>query len=191
MPAADPALANTVLVSIRNPRLMSVPHSVQGRVPHELRRIIEHFRGRGHEVRLLCHDYQDLPFAQAFPDVPAMYTEDPYRFLSWLRSCKLNVTFRLHAFLACLVLGAPSVPISYDERSMSLIETVGLQEWMVCFVHSADVLAEVQQRSDTLERFDQLKALAQPTWDALRHAMTDGVQQFATSVEDFTRGRRF
>ncbi len=94
MPAADPALADTVLLSIRHPRLMSVPHSVQGRLHQDVRRLIDHFTGLGHDVRLLCHDYQDLPFAQAFPDVPAMYTEDPYRFLAWLRGYRPELVAR-------------------------------------------------------------------------------------------------
>ncbi len=190
LPPDDPDLADTVLISIRHPRLMSVPYGVQGRVSRELQRLIDAFQAEGRDVRLLCHDYQDLSFAHAF-DVPAMYTEDPLRFLSWLRSCRLNIAFRLHAFLSCLALGTLSIPISYDERTMSLIDTVGLEEWRVCFIHSPDVLAEVRQRADASDHFDALKRRAAPTWERLREAMTDGVRQFAAEVEAASQGRRF
>jgi len=191
LPPAVPELADTVLISLRHPRLMNVPHSVQGRVPQEVRRIVDHFRGRGHDVRLLCHDYQDLSFAQTFPDVDAMYTEDSVRFLSWMRSCRLNVTFRLHGFLSCLVLGTLSIPITYDERTMSLIETIALKPWMVCFVHSPDVLADVRQRAEAPAPFDALKQQAEPVWAHLRTAMIDGVREFAAQVDAAGAGRRF
>jgi hypothetical protein len=191
LPPADSELANTVLVSIRHPSLMSVPNRIQGRMYHDIRRIIHHFQGQGRDVRLLCHDYRDMSFAQAFSGVEIMYTEDPYRFLSWLRDCSLNVTFRLHAFLSCLVLGTASIPISYDERTTSLIETVGLKDWVTCGVHSADVLAELQQRCDTLERFDTLKQLARPVCEGLRQAMTERIGQFAQRVDECAHARRF
>jgi polysaccharide pyruvyl transferase WcaK-like protein len=188
LPDDDPSLADTVLISIRHPRLMSVPNSVRGRFQTDLSGLIRFFREEGLDVRLLCHDYQDLSQAQAFPDVPAMYTEDPIRFLSWLRACRLNVTFRLHAFVASVALGTPSIPLSYDERSMSLIDTLGMKDWMVCFVHSPDVIEAVKARYAALGRFRQLAAAAQPTWDSLRRDMTEGLHRFKCRIDE--RGRR-
>lgn len=185
----DPALAHTVLVSIRHPKLMSIPYSAHGRVQRELRRIIDHFHGQGFAVSLLCHDYQDLPYAQTFADVPALYTEDPWRFLSWLRSCKLSVGFRLHAFICCLALGIPSIPLTYDERSMSLIETVGMGDWSIPFLHSEDVLAEVQARTDSLRCFEELKSRARPKWESLRKATVYALERFGSEMESRARTR--
>lgn len=189
--APDPEVANTILISVRHPGLMSIPNSAKGRVPGELRRMIDHFRHQGIDARLLCHDYQDLAFAQAFPDVPALYTEDPWRFLSWLRGCRLNVGFRLHAFLCCLALGTPSIPLTYDERSMSLIETVGLSNWTVQFLHSKDVLRDVQERCDSLSQLEHLTRLARPAWDALRESMVGALQQFAVRMDAYADNRVF
>ena len=180
---ADPSLSNSVLISLRHPTLMSIPYSAQGRVHHEVRSLIHYCQGQRLDVKLLCHDYQDLSFAQMFPEVPALYTEDPYRFLSWLRSCRLNITFRLHAFIGCLAVGTPSIPFSYDERSLSLIDTIGMSEWAICFLRSRDVLADVKCRWNALERLEELRSLAQPTWDKLRNVMTQGIEDFASQVK--------
>jgi hypothetical protein len=185
----SPALAESVLVSIRHPKLMSIPYSTQGRLHYEIRWIIDHFRARGLDVRLLCHDYQDLPFACAFPDASVLYTEDPLELLYWLRSCRLSITFRLHGFLGCLALGTPSIPVSYDERSISLIETIGLSDWTVSFLHSQCVLAEIQKRCDELPRLQELTIQARPTWEKLYRAMIQGLEQFASRIESH-RSRR-
>ena len=190
---SDPesALADTVLISIRHPKLMSIPYSAQGRLYRDLRGIIDCFGGREGHVRLLCHDYQDLPFAQVFSDVPALYTEDPNQFLSWLRDCRLNITFRLHAFLACLALGTPSIPLSYDERSISLIETIGLSGWPVDFLQSECLLADLLKRSQALPRLQELTAAARPAWDGLHGLMVQGLEHFASRIEDYRSRRVF
>jgi hypothetical protein len=187
----DPALAETALVSIRNPRLMSVPYSVQGRIYQDLRRMIDALRGMKMDVRLLCHDYQDLPFAEAFPDVPMLYTEDPWRFLSWLRGCRLNIGFRLHAFLCCLALGVPSIPLTYDERGMGLIETVGMSDWAVPFLHTEDLLGEIHERCDSLPRFDEMKLAARPIWDGLRRCTVQALERFGERMESHASNRSF
>jgi polysaccharide pyruvyl transferase WcaK-like protein len=191
LPARDASLADAILISIRNPARMSIPMALRARVQSDVRGLIDFFRNAGSRVYLLCHDYQDIAFAKGFVDTPLLYTEDPYQFLAWLRDCRLNVGFRLHAFLCCVSMGVPSIPISYDERAMSLIDTVGLASWNVDFIRSADVLREVTTRCDTLDRLERLKDAAKPVWENLRRAMTDGIEKFAGRVEIAKQSRIF
>jgi polysaccharide pyruvyl transferase WcaK-like protein len=184
----DPALAGSILLSVREPRLMSIPFSAQGRMYSAIRQIIDGFRKHG-DVRLLCHDYQDLRFARAFPDVSMMYAEDARVFLHWLRSCSLNITFRLHAFLSCLALGTPSIPLTYDERSISLVETLGLGEWPVDYIHCPNLMAGLEDRWSRLDRLEEIKRLARPVWRDLQSAMQDGLQRFALQVEESSAAR--
>jgi hypothetical protein len=191
VPPPDGSLANTVLLSVRNPRLMSVPYSAQGKVRLEVQRIVQFFRVKQVDVRLLCHDYQDLAFAQTFSDVPSLYTEDATRFLSWLRGCRLNVGFRLHAFVCCVALGTPSIPITYDERSMSLINTLGFADWGVPLLHSADILAEIEKRYQSLSSFPQLLAESRLASSALRNTIGSGLQDFGRRIRSYTDSQVF
>ncbi len=189
--ARDSELGDTVLISIRHPDLMSIPPSQRVRLVLDIRRIVDQFRTRNIPVRLLCHDFKDLDFAQWYPDVPAMYSEDPYRFLAWLRDCNLNVTFRLHAFLSCMALGVPSIPVTYDERSISSIETIGLKDWAIDYIHSKDLLAEIQERYENISRLEKMRKAARPVWDDLHKTLTHGIEQFALKVETLRRARIF
>lgn len=178
----DPDLADSVLISIRNPALMSVPYSFERRVFQDVRRMIDAFRELKMDVRLFCHDYQDLRFAQVFPDTPVLYTEDPRQFISWLRGCKLSIGFRLHAFVCCVGLGIPSIPFTYDERGMSLIEAIGLSEWAVPYLHTDDVLSQVYDRYESLSRLSELMEAARGSWKCLRRSAQDGLQSFGERI---------
>jgi len=192
LPEPDPAVSGAVLLSLRHPQLMSIPASLQGRLYQDVGRMIECLRKRGHErIRFLCHDHLDFAFAGAFPDIPAMYSEDPLRFLSWLRDCSLNVTFRLHAFLPCLALGTPSIHLSYDERAMSLIDAVAMSEWDVNFVQSKDFIEELEQRLDSLAQFEKIKERARPVWEHLRGVTRTGLESFAARIQAHKSRRRF
>jgi hypothetical protein len=192
LPAPDPAVVGSVLLSLRHPQLMSIPCSLQGRLYQDVGRMIDCLRKQGHErIRFLCHDHQDFAFASAFPDIPAMYSEDPLRFLSWLRDCQLNVTFRLHAFLPCLALGTPSIHLSYDERAMSMIDTVAMSEWDINFVHSKDLIGDLEQRLDSLALFEEIKGRARPVWEHLRGVTRAGLESFAARIQAHKGRRRF
>ena len=191
LPARDPGLSDTVLLSIRHPDHMSIPSSRRGRLTVDLGRIVDRFRKRDIPVRLLCHDFRDLDFVQSFRDVPMMYTEDPYRFLAWLRYCKLNVTFRLHAFLSCVALGVPSIPLTYDERSISSIETIGLKDWAIDYIRAGDFLSELEKRYENPSCLDEMKQAARPLWDVLYKRLIDGIARFAQKVETTRKSRVF
>ncbi len=182
----DTTTNGSVLISLRNPQRMSIPYRAQGRVWEDVRGLIEHFRQRGDDVRLLCHDIQDLSFAHGFPDVPLLYSEDPRRVLAWLRGASLNITFRLHAFLPCLAIGTPSINLSYDERAKSLIKTVGMSEWDIDYIQSENAVDQIRERMDNLDRFHDLVEQAQPKWEKFRSVSTDSLVRLAERID----GRR-
>jgi hypothetical protein len=185
LPPPDPAVVGGTLISIRAPSLMSVPYTLHGKVRTVLRDIVNLARERGDRpVSILCHDRRDLAFAAEFCEVPFLYTEDVQRFLGWLRDCALNVSFRLHAFVPCLMLGTPSVNLSYDQRAISLIELLGLSEWDIDLVRVDNVMEHISQRLDNLHHLAELKARAQPGSTNSRRALTDAASKFARLVGD-------
>jgi polysaccharide pyruvyl transferase WcaK-like protein len=170
------------LVSIRSPHLMNVPLRVQQRVARDINDIIALLRGVGHEPLLLCHDHRDLPFAASFEGIEYIYIQDVFEYLALLRSAKLNVTYRLHSALPCVELGTPFVKISYDERSMSLIDTIGLSDWNVDLMAVGSVVDEVASRLKSLDQLTALVADTRPTRDNLRDTMRNAAEKFKGSI---------
>jgi len=175
--------APEVLLSVRTPELMNVPLADQGRVRSDVCEILEVLADRGYrDVKLLCHDHRDLAFAASFAGLGYLYTDDVFTYLGWLRSCRLNVGYRLHATLPCLALGTPTISISYDERATSLLESVGLGRWDINMMTCGDVAAAVADRLDRLDELSALRAQAQPRWQALRTTLTEAFEYFTREV---------
>jgi hypothetical protein len=188
LPAPDLDLAGTALLSLRHPRLMSVPYAEQGRVAGDVRALVAGLERDFDRVALLCHDYQDLAFAAAFPGVEVRYTEDPRRLLAWLRGCAVAVGYRLHGFIASVALGVPAVHISYDERGQSMIDTLDLGAYDVPMHETPDVAAALLDRLRSLDgrppRADAGHAL-----DRMAPALLSGVAELATRAAACRLGR--
>jgi len=178
LPAPDPELAGTALVSLRNPRLMSVSYAEQGRVQRDVRHLVRGLREDYDRVTLLCHDYADLAFAAAFEDVEVRYTEDPRRLLGWLRGCELAVGYRLQGFLASVALGVPAMHVSYDERGESMIDTLDLAAFDVPVHATSDVAAVALDRVRGLSGKTPRDAAA-PALARLGEALFTGVETLA------------
>ncbi|MBD0321512.1 MAG: polysaccharide pyruvyl transferase family protein [Gemmatimonadetes bacterium] len=174
------------LLSIRNPQLMSVPLGDQARVHREVLHLIEALNADGHgPVRVLCHDTRDLAFACTLGDVEYILPDDVFSYLELLRSARLVVSFRLHAFLPCLSFGTPAVNISYDERSVSMVRTLGLESWDINFVHTPNLVCEVRDRCSRLGALAELREAAQPRWSGLEAVMRGAVSSFASLVHGY------
>jgi polysaccharide pyruvyl transferase WcaK-like protein len=114
--------------------------------------------------------------------VECIVPDDVYSYLEWLRLARLVVSFRLHAFVPCLSFGTPAINISYDERSRSLVRTLGFESWDIDFVRAPDVVADVRDRCARLHEFADLRRRAQPCWERLEDVMRDGMSRFASLV---------
>ncbi len=177
----------TVFVSVRNPRLMSVPLIKQSQVHGDVARIVAFLRGRGHrDVRILCHDYRDIAFAASFSGVDYVYTDDVGAYLYLLSTCRLNVTYRLHSALPCASYGRPFIKISYDERALSAMETVGYGDWNIDMVKADDVAAAVADRYDRLDELPGHRDRVQPLWNQLHDVMGKAFDDFAADVRAFS-----
>lgn len=179
-----------VLFSVRHPGRMNVPPLMQWRVADDVRRLIAALKAEyGDSVFVACHDYADLEFARGFPEAPLLYFDEAGRYLEALRRCRLNVTYRLHAFLPCLAFGTPSIHLSYDERGREAVATAGMGEWDIDLFHEHDVVEAVTLRSRNLGHYEELRALASQTVADLRSTTLDGLGRFAEAVEAWTSRR--
>ena len=177
------------LISVRNPTLMSIPLQKKSRVRRDIQGIIDALRSEGlHDVRLLCHDHRDVSFAASFSDIDYIFTGDVYTYLALLHSCTLNVSYRLHAVLPCLAFSTPTIKISYDERAISLMESIGLGPWNINMIHSNDVVGEVIDRYRRLDDFRTLRTQALPKWNQLYKVNMSVFREFAKDVRAYKNG---
>jgi polysaccharide pyruvyl transferase WcaK-like protein len=183
LPRLNPGDQAGVLISVRNPSLMSIPLDEQVRVHGHIREIISYLHAQGRrDVRLLCHDHRDIPFAASFKEAEYVYVDDIYTYLALLRSCALSISYRLHAALPCFSFGRPAIPISYDERGLSLMRTLGLEDWNIDMIQSADVVKEVCSRYERLDELEIRLRDLKPAWKQLEDVMLETCRAFAAEV---------
>lgn len=190
-PAADHVDRRRVLISIRHPMRMSVAPELQWRAAADLRGLIEALKKAYGDVHLVCHDYKDIEFAHGFPDTPFLYFDDVNLYIEALLAARLNVTYRLHAFLPCLTFGTPSIHLSYDERGREMVATAGMDEWDIDLTRERDVAAAVMRRAENVGRYHELRSAAQTAIGALRATSEAGLRRFAADVAaSRSQGRR-
>ena len=171
------------LISIRQPNLMSIPIEPQYRVRDDLLRIIDLLRCFNYRnIKFLCHDRRDIPYASSFTGMEYFYTEDPYVYLTFLKNTRLCVTYRLHSFLPCMAFDIPAIKISYDQRALGMVETIGLGGWNINMVKD-NIVEEVRTRLRSLGDLAAMKtALRSSTWSGLREALASSCARFAEMV---------
>ncbi len=173
------------LISIRTPTLMSIPVTYQYELREQLLKIIALLKEKGYNnIKFLCHDHRDIPFAASFSEVDYVYTEDVYTYLTYLKNTRLNLTFRLHSFIPCLAYNVPTIKISYDQRAISMLETLGLDDWNINLLFD-DIVEEVRHRLGRLEELEEKKAeLKENTWAELRETIVANANLFAEMVKE-------
>jgi hypothetical protein len=178
------------LLSLRNPQLMSIPLRDQARLHGTIVGIMEALEGHGFgPVRLLCHDTRDIAFASSLGELEYLVPDDVHSYLELLRRARLVVSFRLHAFVPCLSFGTPAINISYDERSLSLVRTLGFESWDIDLVRARDVVADVRDRLARLDDYADLRRRAEPRWQGLERVMRDAMVRFAALVAAYAAER--
>jgi polysaccharide pyruvyl transferase WcaK-like protein len=181
--AKNSRLETDCLISIRTPNLMSVPPTFQYQLRSQIMEMASILREKGYKnIKILCHDHRDIPFAESFQDIGWIYTDDVYTFITLLKNTKLNLTYRLHSFIPCLSLGVPTIKISYDQRSISLVDTIGMDEWNINYVHD-NVIEEFKNRMAHLGDLDQIRNdLSKSTWKDIKETISGNFNQFAKQV---------
>jgi polysaccharide pyruvyl transferase WcaK-like protein len=185
------AQGDEVLLSIRHPNRMSVPPALQWRIAEDVRRLIAALGQEfGNVISLVCHDYKDIEFAAAFPDMRTLYFDDVERYIATLRGCRLNVSYRLHAFLPCLAFGVPTIHLSYDERGKDMVATAGMDEWDIDLSTEHDVVSAVLSRARAPDEYHRLRSQAQPNIAAMQATTTAGLHRFSEHVIERKRRRQ-
>jgi polysaccharide pyruvyl transferase WcaK-like protein len=173
-----------VLISIRNPILMSIPIELQYQVRETILDSIRLLKANGYRnIKFLCHDHRDIEFANSFTDIDYFYTDDIYTYLTLLRNTKLNLSFRLHSFLPCLAFDIPTIKLSYDERALSFMETINMSEWNINYVKD-NVLKEIEYRIKNIKNLDEIKKRnIKNTWAELKNTIETSTNEFAKLVD--------
>lgn len=171
------------IISIRTPTLMSIPVSYQYELREKICQMIELLRNKGYKnIKTLCHDHRDIPFAASFKEIEYLYTEDVFTYLTYLKNTRLNLTFRLHSFLPCLAYDIPTIKISYDQRAISMLDTIGMDDWNINLVKD-NVLSEVEHRITHLGELNkQAESLRKGLWNELRETIIKNCAHFAELV---------
>ncbi|MBC2601074.1 polysaccharide pyruvyl transferase family protein [Puniceicoccus vermicola] len=175
------------LISVRHPSLMNISLQRQTQVHGDIANIIALLKERGHEdIRLLCHDHRDISFAASINEVPYVYISDPHAYLAMLKNCRLNITYRVHSALPCMALNTPFIKLSYDERALSLMDTVGFQDWNVDIVKSKNILSDVKDRLDRLTELPERRAAAEKShWDRIKQTQDAAMKNFAQQAREY------
>lgn len=172
------------LISLRTPTLMSIPVAKQYEMREQLMELVALLKRKGYQnIKFLCHDHRDIPFAASFKDIEYVYTEDVYTYLTYLRNTRLNLTYRLHSFIPCLSYDVPTIKISYDQRALSMLETLGMDDWNINML-TDNVVKEVEHRIDHIQDLNNVKQNCNDTWQSLRTTMLTGCEKFANQVMD-------
>lgn len=177
-----------VLISIRQPQLMSIPPADQARVYNDICLIINILKDRGYkQIRLLCHDHRDISFAASFPEVSFVYSDNVYHYLALLKNCCLNISYRLHATLPCLSFGVPTIKISYDERAVSLMKTIGYDSYNIKMMETEKTVNAVDDMLDRINEFSEVRRSVEDQWKKLDSTMASGFVEFASVVKDYSK----
>jgi len=172
------------LISIRTPGLMSIPVENQYALRDQLLNIINTLKDKGYNnIKFLCHDHRDIPFAASFKEVKYLYTDDVYTYLTYLKNTRLNITYRLHSFLPALAFDVPTIKLSYDQRALSMLETVGMNEWNINILKQ-DSVEEVKKRICSLGDLNNIKKdLKKDLWPELRETIVSNFNKYADLIQ--------
>ena len=130
----------------------------------------------------MCHDHRDIPFAASFEKTEYIYTDDVYSYLFYLKNTKLNLSFRLHSFIPSLALDIPTIKISYDERAISVLDSIGMKEWNINLL-TDDIIDEVENRLNKLKALEDIKDKCKLNeWETLRTTITQNCNKFADII---------
>jgi len=184
LPNTSERQRNLTLISVRNPSLMNIPLHKQAQVYNDIWDIINFLRAKGHNPIILCHDQRDMAFASSFIGVEYLYFDEVYRCLSVLKYCRLDVSYRLHSTLPALSYGVPSIKISYDERGLSLMETLGYADWNIDMMKTYSIKDEVNDRYDQLTSLPEIKEATREIWDGYFNVNSGLFESFVKKIED-------
>jgi polysaccharide pyruvyl transferase WcaK-like protein len=177
-------ISESLIISIRTPELMNISSAKKTRVRIDILDFINEFKNDFSDVKLLCHDVRDIDFAKSIPNSSYIYTGDVFAYLNVIRQCKMVISYRLHSFLPALSFNTPAIKISYDERAISLIDTIGMKDWNINMAKEENVLEEVKYRYDNINNLTTLKKAASERINEIDKLVNENFKKFADYVNE-------
>ncbi|NWO06299.1 MAG: hypothetical protein HLX50_11560 [Alteromonadaceae bacterium] len=168
------------LLAVRNPEQMNIPLSrkihVHALSEHCLQ-VLE--RRQGKPAVVLCNDQRDIEYAMSFGR-EILYTSDVYEYFQILNDVSEAISFRVHTSLPLWSLGRPTLNLSYDERSESLIDTLDMRDLDLNIIEECDSVGEkIEARLASLP--GRIEAPAR--WEQLRGIQEAGIRRFLKLLE--------
>ena len=113
------------LLAIRNPDQMNVPYKIKNLIPSLTYQLLDLMKSiSDKEPIILCNDQRDIAYAKSF-DHEFLYTSDVYEYFEILMQVSHAISYRVHTSLPLWSLGTNVVNLSYDQRSVSLVDFIG------------------------------------------------------------------
>lgn len=145
---------NDTLLVIRNPELMNIPIASKPKVANFIKDIYLKLKKTKRNIKIVCNDMRDISFVNSIGISEYVYTGEVDEYLTRLKNASLVISLRLHATLPCLSFGTRCINLSYDERSMSLMKSIELENWDIKILESKSLYDEVSKKIDQIKKFD-------------------------------------
>lgn len=149
---------NLATISLRHPNLMNISAVRQFRVREELEKIIIILKNMGFLPIAVAHDFRDISYASSL-SCSYIYANNLKDYLAILQGSQIHISYRLHSFLPCISMGIPAIKLSYDERALSMLDTIGLSDWNIDIVKSYNTSADVEAKIQQLEWLKQWRSM--------------------------------
>lgn len=167
------------LLAVRSPEQMNIPLSQKIKIHQLSEKCIEILERRQKKpARVLCNDQRDIEYAMSFGR-EILYTSDVYEYFQILNAVDAAISFRVHTSLPLWSLGRPTLNLSYDERSESLIKTLDMKQYDLNIIEQRQTLAE-----DIEAAFAKMPdhISPPPRWDDLHDIQISGLERFISKL---------
>ena len=145
---------NDTLLVIRNPELMNIPIATKPKVAQFIKDTYFKLAKTKPNIKVVCNDMRDISFVNSIGISKYIYTGEVDEYLTRLKNASLVISLRLHATLPCLSFGTRCINLSYDERSMSLMNSMGLEDWDIKVLSSKNLYEDVLKKIDQIKKYD-------------------------------------
>lgn len=149
---------NDILLVIRNPELMNIPVKYKLKVAEFIKKTYENFKKNKQNVKIVCNDMRDIIFVTSIGISDYIYTGEVDEYLTRLKNASLVISLRLHATLPCFSFGTKCINLSYDERSMSLMNSIGLKNWDIQILKEKNLHQTLLKKIEQTNKFNSLQA---------------------------------
>ena len=150
---------NDTLLVIRNPELMNIPVKYRPKVTEFIKKTYKNLKENKHNVKVVCNDMRDIVFVHSIGIPDYIYTGEVEEYMTRLKNASLVISMRLHATLPCFSFGTKCINLSYDERSISLMNSIGLKNWDIQILKEKNLNQIMLKKLKMTNKFNLLQDL--------------------------------